>query len=317
MAVLVTGGSGFVGKWVIQLLAEEQTVVNLDTQIICPEEKNVVSLKADLTDLVRLTEITKEVEEPIESIIHLAAASRLPSFLDNPYGNVKLNVWGTVNVLELSRRLGVRRVVYASSGAVYGARFDIPGEDAPLSPTELYGATKACGELLGMRYADHFGFEFIAVRLFMVYGPGLIPSKSGEPFRALFGPLEGKTEEKLGAGSDQKFGFTYVADAARGIMCALKSQELRHHLYNISSEIGYYPSQVVEIVRKYAPVPFAVDLSPGVLLPRPPTLDISLAQAELGYHPAYDLDRGIREYAEWLQSQNTNKEARRDEKEHH
>ena len=121
---------------------------------------------------------------------------------------------GTVDMLEASRVFGVRRFVYISSGAVYGVRDDIPREDEPMTPGDLYGAAKASAEFFGLQYANEFGLDFRALRVYFAYGPGRYPSELYPLYRSVFGPLEGKNND-LAAGRGRPVGRFHLPERHR------------------------------------------------------------------------------------------------------
>ena len=110
--------------------------------------------------------------------------------LENPYGNVKLNIGGTHNILEIARQFEIPKVVYTSTGAVYGAVSGTVAEDqSPPIPCDLYGATKANFEFFGRQYANSFGFEFRISWVYFCYGQGKWPSGFIRLYRLGFGAL--------------------------------------------------------------------------------------------------------------------------------
>jgi nucleoside-diphosphate-sugar epimerase len=208
-----------------------------------------------------------------------------------------------VDMLEASRIFGVRRFIYISSGAVYGVRDDIPREDQSMTPGDLYGAAKASAEFFGLQYANEFGLDFRALRVYFAYGPGRYPSELYPLYRSVFGPLEGKTTISLPAGADQSVDFTYLKDIARAVCLLLAANKLKHRQYNVCSGVYRPIPELIRKVAEIAKVDVEISVGPGRIMPRGPSLDSSRLREELGFVPEYDFDRGVQEYAEWIRSQ--------------
>jgi nucleoside-diphosphate-sugar epimerase len=210
---------------------------------------------------------------------------------------------GTVDMLEAARTHGVGRFVYISSGAVYGPREDVPSETEAVAPGDLYGAAKASAEFFGLQYANEFGIDFRSVRLYFAYGPGRLPSELYPLYNAVFGCLEGRTKVELPAGADQAIDFTYVADIARAVLLVHDAPKLEHRQYNVTSGVYHGLPELIESVSRIAGRPVAMDIGPGKIMPRGPSLDSTRLREELGFAPEYDLDRGVREYLDWIRQE--------------
>jgi nucleoside-diphosphate-sugar epimerase len=208
---------------------------------------------------------------------------------------------GTVNLLEAARLFAVGKFLYVSSGAVYGELGERANElRHPMNPSDLYGASKAAAEHIGRQYANHYGIDWRCARPFFFFGPGKLPSEQPFLFRNLLGPLEGLEGLRLEKGADQRLGFTYVKDTARGIALLYAASQPRHTTMNFSSEVPVSFPEMVRLAKKYSSKPTEVTMGPGKLFRRGETLDISLAKEELGFRPRYSVDEGMREYAEWI-----------------
>jgi len=307
MAVLITGGYGQLGSWLTYKFAREEKevivldVVDKDLDYLREVKDKIRFIRVSVLDFPKLTEVFIRYKEKIEGIIHTVAITADPSLERNPHQGLMINLTGTVNMLELARLFKIKKFVYASSGAVYGEVKDSPSElTHPLRPGDLYGASKVAGELIGQQYENHYGLDFRSARLYFFFGPGRLPSQQTELFKSLLGPLEGLPDLKLEKGADQKLGFTYVKDAAYGTYLLYKSQNLKHKSVNISSEQPISFPQMISLAQKYSDKPTEVEIGPGKLFPRGETLDISVAKEELGFHPQYTVEEGMREYARWV-----------------
>jgi len=307
MAVLITGGYGQLGSWLTYRFAGEGKevivldVVDKDLDYLREVKDKIRFIRASILDFPKLTEVFIRYKDKIEGIIHTVAVTADPALWGNPHQGLAINLTGTINMLELARLFKIKKFLFASSGAVYGEVKDNPSElTHPLHPSDLYGASKVAGELIGQQYENHYGLDFRSARLYFFFGPGRLPSQQTELFKNLLGPLEGLPDLKLEKGADQKLGFTYVKDAAYGTYLLYQAENLKHKSINICSEQPISFPQMISLAQKYSDKPTQVDIGPGKLLPRGETLDISLAKEELGFYPQYTVEQGMKEYARWV-----------------
>lgn len=306
MAVFITGGHGHIGSWAAYFLAKEgEQIILYDINPTAPDYLSEVSnqiefIKGDVLDFPRLTEIFRQRPGEIEGIIHTVGIMG-EIVQTNPHYHVRLNIGGTHNMLEMARIFEIPKVVYTSTGAVYGAVSGTVSEDMyPPNPSDLYGSTKVSSEYVGQQYANTFGFDFRIGRLYFCYGPGKFPSRFIRLYQLAFGALEGLQGLKMDKGADQKLDFTYIEDAGRGTALLYQAKDLKHQIFNIATGVPNSVGRVAELAQKYSRFPVTVELGPGELMQRCEALDITRAREELGFEPQYSLEEGIKRYAEWL-----------------
>ncbi len=307
MGVLITGGHGHIGSWAARyLVGEGEDVILLDTHPVVPDclrdmADKVTFVQGSVMDFAQLTDIFRRHRGRIDGIIHTVGIMG-ELVLENPYGNVQLNIGGTQNILEIARQFEIPKVVYTSTGAVYGAASGYAVEATyPVNPSDLYGATKASCEFLGRQYAGTFGFDFRIGRVYFCYGPGKRPSRFIRLYRLAFGALEGLDGLQMDKGADQKLDFVYIEDAARGTALLYAADKPPHRVYNIATGVATSVGRVAELAQQYSRYNVNVEMGPGMLMQRCEALDISRAQSELGYEPQYDVETGIRKYAAWME----------------
>jgi nucleoside-diphosphate-sugar epimerase len=306
MAVFITGGHGHIASWTAFLLAKEgEKVILYDKNPQAPDHlsevcKNVESIEGDVMDFPHLTAIFEKRKGFIDGIIHTVGI--MAEFvLANPHGNVQTNINGLLNILEIARVFNIEKVVYTSTGAVYGAVPGTVAEDSYLpNPSDLYGATKASCEYLGRQYASTFDFDFRIARLYFCYGPGKLPSRFVRLYRMAFGALEGLQGLEMDKWADQKLDFTFIEDAARGTALLYRAKDLKHRIFNIATGKSSTVGEVAQLAQKHSHFPVKVKLGPGQLMQRCEALDIGRAREELGYQPKYDLEEGVMLYADWI-----------------
>ena len=306
MSILVTGGSGFVGSWVVKRLTEEgENVIVYDVferrdDFLSHVADRITFVEGNVLGLAHLNDIVRNAAE-LTGIVHTAALLG-GDVRDNPHFATQVNVGGTHNILEIARQVGGLKVVYISSGAVYGKQEGPLTEDTPMIPSDPYGATKAMSEHLCHQYYATYGVDVLCARIFFVYGPPNAPGPDSGFNTRLFAGLRGQ-DVHLPKGRDQKADWTYVEDAARGVTLMLKATNVTQRSFNIATGTYNPIAEIVEVIQRHAPGNPVYDIGPGVNLERGAPLDITLAKDQLGYEPQYDLEAGIRAYRAWFDTQ--------------
>lgn len=290
MRVLVTGGAGFIGSYVVTLLLKEGAEVRvLDSFVSGKRERlgaEVDIIEADIRDRDSL----KNAMEGMTHVVHLAAQVGVPSSIEDPQYTHDVNVTGTKNVLEAALIAGVKRFVYASSAAVYGDHLELPKtEESPLQPKSPYAESKIANEI----DARASGFPSVGLRFFNVYGPGqswnhpyatVIP-RWVEAIRA------GKVITVYGDGSQTR-DFIHVRDVARAIYDALTSEVTG--IFNIASGVETSLNDLIQVVTDAKLGSLEVQREPprrGDILRS--VADISAARRAFDFAPSVGLREGI------------------------
>jgi len=312
--ILVTGGTGLVGVYAVAMLLDkgERPVVydvKLNErllQAVGVDVKSVGLVQGDILDLPRLRSVIQDND--IDRVIHLAA-SMGEEVQRQPYSGVRLNVLGTLNVLEAARLEGISRVIYGSSGSAYIGSVNKEtkkiDETIPLNPPSLYAATKASSEFLGRAYEQRFGFEFVCVRYVGgLYGPSPVALKStreqaiGAMVRAA---LKGQAASIQWPYSASE--LVYGKDAAKGTVLACLKDDLRDHLFHIGSgELISGEDVLRALKKKFTNVKITL-LKGERPLPHPEVQilnDNSRSRDQLGYEPGYPLEKALDDYAATL-----------------
>jgi UDP-glucose 4-epimerase len=284
--VLVTGGSGFIGRRVVgALLAEghEVTVVDLRAH----PDPAVRSVTGDLCDP---GVAARAVTEDTGTIIHLAAVTSVLRSVDDPVSTYRLNVDATARLLELAREHSVESFLLASTNAVTGnVGSAVISEQTVLRPLTPYGATKAAAEMLLNAYTAAYGLKGAALRFSNVYGPGMAEKDSFIP-RLMRAARNGEGVQVRGDGS-MKRDVVHVDDIVQGIFVAWRSGHTGPLI--LASGTSVTVNEMVESARRVTGAPIPAENVPVQAGEMPAVIvDISAARA-LGYQPTVDLDTGL------------------------
>ncbi len=314
MNVLVTGGAGFIGSHVAELLLKEGHKVVVLDNLRTGHEHNVpdgaIFHNVDLRDQSRLAEVYEK--EQIEAVSHQGAMANVRGSMEDPIEYAEVNVIGTLHLLELARKNNCQKFVFASTGgAVYGEgyRAEEEGEKRVLPFTETfwprpkdnYGATKLAMEFHIDLYFQNYGMEYVIFRYPNVYGPR--QDSLGEAgVVAIFtgAMLAGKPTKITGDGNQQR-DFTYVGDIARGSLLALQSDAVG--IYNIGSGVPTDINKIHEVLTEltgYEQAPEHIPQPVGEV--RQTYLDASKAKADLGWQAEVSLFDGLQNTVDWFRA---------------
>ena len=323
MNVIVTGGAGFIGAHLCRrLLSRGDQVVAVDNfdPFYDPAVKRRAAdelracdgfrlVEADLLDPTALDSALEAAGvEPggVDAIVHLAARAGVRPSIEEPVLYARVNVEGTVQALELARRLRAPGFVFGSSSSVYGNQAAVPFSEsdpvaAPISP---YAATKRAGELLCHTYAHLYGLGVVSLRFFTVYGPRQRPDLAIHKFTRMLS--EGRPLPFFGDGSTRR-DYTWVDDIVQGIEGAI-AYAVAHpgcfELVNLGESDTVTLARLVELLGR------ALGVEPELkrLPPQPGDVertcaDISRARALLGYAPTTRIEEGIPRFVAWYRAE--------------
>lgn len=327
ICVLVTGGAGFIGSHLTEdLLKSGHKVVVVDNfnNFYDPEIKrgNIKGIKTKMVELgipenhcqivegdIRDSEQMDKLfaTYPIELVVHLAAMAGVRPSISAPLLYNDVNINGTLNLLEMCRKYGVKKFLFASSSSVYGNNKKVPFSendfvDHPISP---YAATKRAGELLCYTYHHLYKIDIACLRFFTVYGPRQRPDLAIHKFTKLI--IDEEEIPFYGDGTTER-DYTYIDDIIDGVVKAIQWVQAGQGLYEIfnlgesrtislkemvvaleqvigkKAKIKVQPMQPGDVVRTYA--------------------DITKAQKILGYQPRTAFEEGIKQFVQWYREVN-------------
>ncbi len=310
-SILITGGAGFLGSHIARALVQRGDPVVIYDNLSTGLPRNLTDLQdqarfvnGDILDLSFL--IRTIMGEGVKRIIHTAALVGFAFSIEKPALTAKINIEGTLNILEASRIAGVEKILDISSEEVYGHfQYEPADEDHPYSPTAPYAITKVTAERFGQFYHQFFGLDVVTIRTSWVYGPGLPRARPPKTF--IENSLKG-IPTKMDAGADHRVDHTYIDDFVQGALLAFDKRNLKSRVFNIASGKAHTFKEMAQMVEEIIPGP-KITVGPGLLKydeavegPQKGALNIQRAQAELGFQPQYDLFRGLAKYVESLRT---------------
>jgi len=303
--VLVTGADGFIGSHLTEKLLEEGADVSIFIRSVSGTSGYRLKNLSHLEDRVNIiagdissSDSIKLIKESAPDVIfHLAAMAYVTFSFDHPIEVMKVNVGGTLNVLEAARELSLKCIVITSSSEVYGtATTSSIDEDHPLNPTSPYAASKAAADRYAYSYWKTYGLPIAIIRPFNTYGPRHTYDVIPKFIRMV---LEGKPPTIYGTG-DQSRDFTYVSDMVRAFLCMGYSNKAIGEIVNFGTgkdirikELAY---KIIEIA--------GADLEPTFISERKAEVDrlccnYEKAKSLFGWEPQVSLDEGLRKNIEW------------------
>lgn len=296
MKCLVTGGAGFIGSHLSELLLNQGYEVIAYDSLVNGQLSNLSSfenhpkftfVEGDILDTASLA----NVMQGIDYVFHLAALADIVPSIESPKEYYEANVTGTFNVLEAAKANHVKKFLYAASSSGYGLAKEIPTpESAKISPQYPYALTKNLGESLVMHWGDVYDLPVISLRLFNVYGPR---SRTNGTYGAVFGvflaqKLNNKPFTIVGDGTQTR-DFTFVTDVANAFLTAAESNK-KNEIYNVGSGNHYSVNRLVELLEgKTTHIP----KRPGE--PDCTFADITKIQKELNWKPKVSFEEGVSE----------------------
>jgi len=311
LKILVTGGEGFIGSWIVEKLSRMgHRVTTLDSG-----ETYDVIRREDLDRLCqwrqsnwkRVTKRSGNVLMPLDRVwlrkqdivIHLASYPRAKIVNDHPEMGVENIVVGTTGMLQDCVEYNIKRFVYVSSSMIYGNFVDGTKEDFKANPINIYGEAKLAGERLTQQFNRAAGLEYVIARPSGVYGAGDIPDRVlSKFFAAAMNNRDINVHD-----ANNRVDFTYVEDTADGIICCALEKKAANKIFNITAgsatSLGEAAEKIIQLTGSKSQIK---DTGQNNLYPERGTLDIDQAKNLLNYQPQHNFEQGIKKYYEWLQN---------------
>ena len=297
---LVTGGAGFIGSHIVMRLVNDGAIVrvvdNLSTgqiQRLDRVRSAIEWVQGDLAD----QSVAENVADGMDFVVHQAAVPSVQRSLSDPLGTNQANVVGTLNLLESSRRAGIRRFVYAASSSAYGDTEVLPKhEDMPPNPMSPYALQKFVGERYCKLYYDLYGLETVGLRYFNVFGPGQDPhSEYSAVIPRFINYLLTDRPITIFGDGEQSRDFTFIENVVEANLLALGALNAAGKMCNIGCGERITLNQLVANLEEELGIKAQVShLPPKLGDVRHSLADIERARAILNYQPRVMVKEGLR-----------------------
>lgn len=296
---LVTGGAGFIGSHLVDALLKKGCNVTVIDNLSTGNLSNLKEVYEHITfyhDDIRNQKILQKVSKNCDVIFHEAALVSVPQSVDDPVDSAMINELGTLNVLEAARQNNVKKVVLASSCAVYGDDPVLPKEEKMVpKPQSPYAVQKLAGEFYARLYSELYNLETVCLRYFNVFGPRQDPSSPYSGVISIFmtKAAQGVNPVIFGDGNQYR-DFVFVKDVIRANLLAATSENISGRALNIGTGKFVRIKELWEIISQMAKTrinPEYKPSRPGDILES--VADINNAKKNLGFVPDYPFEKGI------------------------
>ncbi len=299
--IVVTGGLGFIGSHLVErllALGNQVTVIDKDEEKISTAPRKAEVVIQDVTEGEKIGRYFKNAS----CIFHLAAITDYELSFKAPSLINKNNILGTLEVLRQGSRLGVGRVIYTSSAAVYGEALAVPiNESHQTKPISPYGISKLTAEHYCHTFHRSFGLGTTSLRLFNVYGPGQVSGSYSGVITRFFSGISDEGAVTIYGNGEQTRDFVFIDDVVDALVAAAGSDSAVGRTMNVASGSGTTINQLLSAISELS----GREASVRHEAPRRGEIyrseaDTSLAQKIIGYRPRTSLDAGLRKYRDWL-----------------
>ena len=314
MRILVTGGAGFIGSHLIEYLLRDgyevdcldnfngyyDPLIKRNNIQVALQHRYFQLIEGDILDhsFAKL----QFQKRSYDVVVHLAARAGVRPSIKNPLLYERVNIQGTMCLLELCKQYNVNKFVFASSSSVYGANEKVPfSESDPVdNPISPYAATKKAGESICYTYHHLYNISINCLRFFTVYGPRQRPDMAIHKFARLINQSE--SVPMFGDGSSRR-DYTFISDIVQGVLRSIERCD-GYHIYNLGESTTIELRRLIELLENTLNKKAEINHLPPQPGDVPITYaDISLARRDLDYTPQVGIEEGIEKFVEWFREQ--------------
>jgi len=305
MKVLISGGAGFIGSHLADALVEKNYSVSILDNFSSGKEENIKAIKnkielihGDILDKELLLKATKNVDY----VFHLAAQTSVVESIKDPLKTFEINTKGTRFLFYACAKNKVKKVIFASSAAVYGDNLKLPKKESfKPSPISAYGLSKYMAEKLSNLFYKKTKLKIISLRYFNVYGPRQDEKSNyaGVISKFISSILKNQQPIVFGDGTQTR-DFVYVKDVVKANLLAMEKENLNNDIINIASS---KPTSILDLIKTINKLtnktiePIFKEAREGEI--KHSYASIEKAKKVLGFKPEYDLQKGLKETIEW------------------
>ena len=296
--VLVTGGAGFVGSHIVDRLSPENKVTVLDNLFtgslsnLEGSKDRITFIEGDILDQALVKDLVSEADY----IFHLAANVGNIKSLKDPHFDMNVNIKGMLNLLEACRNSNVKRLVYSSSGAIFGEAKYLPiDEDHPLNPESPYAVSKLAAEKYAFAFYKVYGIPTTSVRYFNIYGPRQDTSEYANAVSIFLGKTSKGESLTIYGDGEQTRDLVFIGDVVAANLLAAIHPAAAGEIFNIATGLATTINQITEIIKEVSGRESQINFAPsraGEVLHSRATIE--KASKLLGYSPKTELKEGLR-----------------------
>ena len=298
--VLITGGSGFIGSHVVdKFIANNYEVVVVDNLVTGNykniDGKKITFVNEDIRNIKKLEEIF--VSNKISHVIHMAAQVSVSASVENIKYDAEENIIALINILELSKKYGIKKVLFSSTAAVYGIPEEVPSkENNKTNPLSPYGLSKLVGEEYLKMYSKLFGVNYVILRYANVYGPRQSAHGEAGVVSIFNDKIKEKSDIFIEGDGNQTRDFVYVKDVANAnYLCTV--EDVKNEILNVSTNTEISIVNLFNTMKKYSGYEKeALHKEERIGDIRHSKLDNSKLKSLTSWEPKFDLENGLKEY---------------------
>lgn len=303
---LVTGGAGFIGSHLVNALVEKGDTVRVLDDLSTGHEENLQGLAVDLSvGDIRDAHFVRNVCDGVDRVFHLAASISVAASMNEPIHYYDVNLLGSINVLWAAAQAGVKRVILASSAAVYGKTDGLVNEEMETHPLSPYADTKLAMEGAARTFTTAYGLPTVALRFFNAYGPRQSPDSPYAAVIPLFIQAMARGQAaKIEGDGKQSRDFVFVEDIVQALLLASESKQTIGGVFNVGGGRSITILELAQTLQRILPdAPPPIHVEPRLGDVRYSEANIKKIQAALEYRPNTDLIEGLGITVQWIRSQ--------------
>lgn len=304
--ILITGGAGFIGSSLANMLLPTNKITVIDDLSMgdfsnLNQSKNLTKIEGSVTDKTLLEDVLSEND--FDYIFHFAAVASVADSVARPYETHQVNFDSTMTILEILRKnkKSLKRLVFSSSAAVYGDEPTLPKqEESIIRPLTPYAVDKFASEKMAMVYNDLYKIPVSATRFFNVYGPKQNPSSPYSGFISiLVDRLKRKAPLTIFGDGEQARDFVYIDDVLQALLLIATSDQSLGEVYNVGTGTKTTLNNLIHFSQKN----LDQELDINYVEPREGDIRLSISSIQklkkIGYNPKYSLEDGMKEYLDY------------------